>query len=64
MRAGSHDHYCCRFRTAELVQEPYADGRFGESFYFRINGVPIWAKGSNWVPADSFESRVTPEAVR
>jgi hypothetical protein len=41
------------------VQEPYADGRVGESFFFRVNGVPIWARGSNWVPPDSFDSRVT-----
>ena len=46
------------------MQEPYEDGRFGESFYFRVNGVPIWAKGSNWIPADSFESRVTPDVIR
>ncbi|KAF6816764.1 Beta-mannosidase B 1 [Colletotrichum musicola] len=46
------------FRRAELIQEQ--DG-FGKSFYFRINGVDIFAGGSCWIPADSFLSRVSPE---
>lgn len=46
------------FRTAELVQEPIgAEG--GRTFYFAINGVPMFLKGANFVPADAFESRVT-----
>ena len=43
------------FRKVELVQDPLPGGR---SFYFRINGVPVPVKGSNWIPADAFESRV------
>uniref|UniRef100_A0A8D0FRN0 Beta-mannosidase n=1 Tax=Strix occidentalis caurina TaxID=311401 RepID=A0A8D0FRN0_STROC len=46
------------FRTVELVQEPIP-GSPGLSFYFRINGRPIFIKGSNWIPADSFQDRVT-----
>ncbi|XP_053779054.1 beta-mannosidase isoform X1 [Desmodus rotundus] len=46
------------FRTVELIQEPI-EGSPGLSFYFRINGVPIFLKGSNWIPADSFQDRVT-----
>jgi beta-mannosidase len=30
------------------------------SFYFRVNGLPVWCKGANDVPSDQFESRVTP----
>ncbi len=43
-------------RTLELRQESDA---YGESFTFVVNGVPIFAKGSNWIPADSFPTRIT-----
>ena len=32
---------------------------WGRSFTFVVNGVPIFAKGSNWIPADSFPTRLT-----
>ncbi|MGH0160516.1 UNVERIFIED_CONTAM: hypothetical protein FKN15_052526 [Acipenser sinensis] len=51
------------FRTVELVQEPIP-GSPGLSFYFKINGLPIFLKGSNWIPADSFQDRVTPDILR
>ena len=31
---------------------------------FEANGVPFFAKGANWIPADSFANRVTPEILR
>ena len=43
-------------RTLELRQEP---DEFGTSFTFVVNGVPIFAKGANWIPADSFPTRVS-----
>nr|XP_006629912.2 PREDICTED: beta-mannosidase [Lepisosteus oculatus] len=51
------------FRTVELVQEPVA-GSPGLSFYFKINGRPVFLKGSNWIPADAFQDRVTPDVLR
>nr|XP_046269073.1 beta-mannosidase isoform X2 [Scatophagus argus] len=51
------------FRTAELVQEPIS-GSLGLSFYFRINGKPVFLKGSNWIPAHSFQDQVTPAVLR
>ncbi len=43
-------------RTLELRREPDA---YGESFIFVVNGVPIFAKGADWIPADSFPTRIT-----
>jgi len=45
-------------RTIVLDRHPDA---FGESFQFVVNGRPIFAKGANWIPADSFVARVTRE---
>jgi beta-mannosidase len=50
--------YSIGLRTIELVQQP---DRWGRSFTFVVNGVPIFAKGSNWIPADSFPTRISDE---
>jgi beta-mannosidase len=49
------------FRTVELIQEP---DPFGKSFYFRINGIDVFAGGSCWIPADNFIPRISPEKYR
>jgi beta-mannosidase len=47
-------------RTLRLVQEPDPEGS-GKSFFFEINGLPVFAKGANYIPNDVFLTRVTPE---
>ncbi|XP_036046975.1 beta-mannosidase isoform X2 [Onychomys torridus] len=51
------------FRTVQLIEEPIK-GSSGRSFYFKINGLPIFLKGSNWIPADSFQDKVTSELLQ
>ncbi|HKQ54025.1 MAG TPA: glycoside hydrolase family 2 protein, partial [Pyrinomonadaceae bacterium] len=48
-------------RSLELRQQP---DEWGRSFEFRINGVPVFAKGGNWIPSDSFPTRVTREKYK
>jgi beta-mannosidase len=43
-------------REVELVREP---DDAGESFAFHVNGVPMFAKGANWIPDDTFPARTT-----
>ena len=48
-------------RALELKQQRDDSGK---SFTFMINGVPVFAKGANWIPADSFPTRITKEKYR
>ena len=45
-------------RTMELITEKDKDG---ETFYFEVNGRPIYAKGANYIPQHVFQSEVSME---
>ena len=45
-------------RDVQVIREKDKDGT---SFYFRLNGVNVFAKGANYIPQDNFIPRVTPE---
>lgn len=49
------------FRTVELIQHAYGGDIMGASFYFSINSQPVFIKGSNWIPSDVFQERVSDE---
>ncbi|REC62058.1 glycoside hydrolase family 2 protein [Chryseobacterium pennae] len=45
-------------KDIELVQKKDEKGK---SFSFKVNGDPLYIKGTNWIPADSFSPRITKE---
>ena len=52
--------YQMGLRKIELRQE--AD-EWGKSFTFVVNDHPFFAKGADWIPADSFPTRLTEESL-
>jgi len=45
-------------RTIKLITKKDS---IGESFYFELNGKPVYIKGANYVPQNSFQNKVTNE---
>lgn len=48
-------------RTVRVVKEKDIEG---ESFYFEVNGIPMFAKGANYIPSDAMLPAVTTERYR
>jgi len=46
-------------RSLRVVRKPDAQGA---GFHIELNGVPVFMKGANYIPNDSFLPRVTPDA--
>ena len=49
------------FRKVELVMDELRPA--GETFYFKINGIAIFMKGSNWIPSNILPELQTKEYV-
>ncbi|XP_054162255.1 beta-mannosidase-like [Oppia nitens] len=50
------------FRTIRLIQTPIQPK--GLTFYFEVNGLPFYAKGTNWIPAHNLLDAVTDDYIR
>lgn len=48
-------------RSIRFVNEKDKDGK---SYYFELNGVPVFAKGANYIPCDNFLPRVTKDIYK
>ncbi|KAI0005036.1 glycoside hydrolase family 2 protein [Russula compacta] len=51
------------FRRVRVVEDKLVD-QPGLTWLFEINNIRIFCAGSNWIPADSFVTTITPERYR
>ena len=57
------DRWDCAIGFRSIILDTSPDPT-GSAFTFVVNGLPIFARGVNWIPDDPFPSRVTPHRVR
>jgi beta-mannosidase len=48
-------------RTVRLVQNP---DEVGHTFYFEVNGIPVYMKGANVIPSETITTRVSGEVYQ
>lgn len=51
-------HHRIGLRTVRLVNEK---DEYGESYYFEVNGIPMFAKGADYIPNDALLPAMTTE---
>ena len=51
-------HHRIGLRMVRLVNEK---DKYGESYYFEVNGIPMFAKGANFIPNDALLPAMTTE---
>ncbi|MDQ6669529.1 MAG: glycoside hydrolase family 2 protein [Chloroflexota bacterium] len=57
----AEEHLKVGIRTLTLDQSPDPAERGTRFFRFILNGVPIFAKGADWIPCDSFVGAIEPQ---
>ena len=50
------------FRKISLIQNPIKPE--GLTFYFEVNDLPIYAKGTNWIPAHVLQEDITEDYLK
>ncbi len=53
--------YQIGLRTVKIVQN---EDQWGKSFYFEVNGIPVFMKGGNYIPEDNLLARCSREKTR
>ena len=58
--SGKQDVYSTQIgiRSVEVIREK---DTYGKSMTIRLNGIPVFMKGANYIPQDNFQNRVTNE---